>query len=79
MPSNQLGDDGPARVGEIETTGLRRDLRVEDALKQDVAQLFSERVVVAAFNGVDGFVGLLDQKRRERRVGLLAIPRAAMG
>ena len=62
-------------VGGRESSLLRRDLRVEYHLQQQIAHLFGELRVVAAFHGVQNFVGLFHQVGAQRRVRLLAVPR----
>src|SRR5262249_11030949 len=46
-----------------------------DHLEEDVAELVAERRRVAAVDGVQHLVGLLDEIRTEGRVRLLAVPR----
>ena len=62
-------------VGRRESSLLRRDLRVKYHLQQQIAHLFGELGVVAAFHGVQNFVGLFHQVGSQRRVRLLAVPR----
>ncbi len=65
-------------VADGEAAFFCRDLRVKHDLEQKIAHLFGEFVVVAALERVQNFIGLFNQIGPERRVGLLAIPRAAV-
>ena len=53
---------------------LARDLRVEDDLEEEVAELFPDAPGVAGVEGVEDLVGLLDEERAEGLAGLLSIP-----
>ena len=79
MPSHQLGRD-PVRDVIDRVPGavaaLGGDPRVEHRLHQHVAQLLADRPLVSGLQGLDGLVGLLEQVRRERGVGLPGVPRA---
>ena len=79
MPPHQLGRD-PVRDVIDRVPGavaaLSRDPRVEHGLHQDVAQFLAERPLVSGLERLHGLVGLLEQVRRERGVGLPGIPRA---
>jgi hypothetical protein len=55
------------------------DLRVEEDLKEEVAEFLGEFGVVAGVEGVEDFVGLLDEVGAEGGVGLFAVPGAAAG
>ena len=50
------------------------DLAVKQHLEQHVAQLFLELGEVASIDGIERFVGLLDEVGLQRLVGLLSIP-----
>src|SRR5712691_3639390 len=62
-----------------ELASLLRDLGVEDDLEQEVSELLLHRAQVAALDGLEHFVGLLDDVRLERRPCLLSVPRATIG
>ena len=79
MAAHDLGRDGRLHVGEVEYAGLRRELRVEHDLQQQVAELLGEVGRRAGIERVVDLVRLLEQMLAERGVGLLAIPRAAVG
>ncbi len=66
-------------VLEREAPRLGRDVGVEEHLVQHVAELFDEVVIRPALDRLDQFGALLDEVLHERRVRLLAIPRAAPG
>lgn len=70
-----LGDDFVEGKG----VAFPRHLGVHDDVEQDVAQLLAEVGVVGLVNGLDDLVTLLDEGGAEAGVGLLAVPRAAIG
>ena len=78
MPPDQLGRD-PVRDVIDGVPGfvaaLGGDPRVEHGLHQDVAQFLAQRPLVSGLQGLDGLVGLLEQVRRQRGVGLPGVPR----
>ena len=63
--------------GEAPLVGL--DLRQEDALEEQVADLAAQRVVIGAVDRVEHLVGFFEHERPQRLNRLLAIPRAAAG
>ena len=73
--------DGDRRpdVGHVEHAGLGRELRVEDDLEQQVAELARELRGRARVERVVDLVRLLEQVVAQRGVGLLPVPRAAVG
>ena len=52
---------------------------MKDRLEQQVAEFLAEVGVVAVVDRGDDLVRLFQQRRAQRSVGLLAIPRAAAG
>ena len=66
-------------VGQVEDSGFGRQLGMEDDLEQQVAELPGELRGRAGLERVVDLVGLLEEVLAERRVGLLAVPRAAVG
>jgi hypothetical protein len=79
MPPDELVDDRAGHVvdGEVRVVGtLGGHDGVEGHLHEHVAEFLPERVQVAAVDGVEDLVGLLEQIGRQRGVGLLAVPRA---
>ena len=56
---------------------VRADLGVEDDVEEEIAELLDERGALAGGHGVEGLVGLLQQRAPERVVGLLEVPRTA--
>jgi hypothetical protein len=79
VPAHHLvghpGDD----VGDGEAPLPGGDLRMEDDLEKEVAQLARQLGVVPFVDGLEDLVGLLDGHGLEALVGLLAVPRAASG
>jgi competence protein ComEC len=61
MAADELLGDRVDGVADVEAPVFGRDLRVEDALKQHVAELGGQRVEVAAVDRLDGLVGLFEQ------------------
>jgi len=74
MASNQLLADGLQRVGHGESPFVRLDLRQEDTLEEQVADLAQERHVILAIDRVEHFVGLLEHEAAQRLERLLVIP-----
>ena len=64
-------------VGKGEVSGFAAHLGVEHDLEQQVAKLVDQLRHVAAIDGVQDFVSLLDRMRCDRRKALLEIPRAS--
>ena len=64
-------------VGDAELADLGRELRVEEHLQQQVAELFAESLEMRDLDRLDDFERLFDEVRNERAVRLLAVPRAA--
>jgi competence protein ComEC len=76
MAAHELVGDAVHGVGDGEVAGLLCDLREENGLVQEVAQLFTERSHVAVIERLEQLVGLLEHERAERRQRLPAIPGA---
>ena len=70
----EAADDVVDREGAV----VRGDLRVQDHLLQDVAELLDQMLVVIRLDGLHGLVGLLDHVLGDRAVRLLAVPRATI-
>ncbi len=62
----------------VNSPGLGRDLREEDAFEDVIADLFPRASHVAALDRVDHLVRLFEHERRQRLERLLAIPRTAV-
>src|SRR5205823_5508227 len=52
MAAYQLVRDAPERVGDGEMSGLGFELREEDGLEEEVAELLSQRGVIVAIDGL---------------------------
>src|SRR5215469_2307161 len=63
-------------VGDREARFFAGNLGMEKHLEQKVAQFFGQLGVVGGIEGVEDFVGFLDEVGAKGRVGLLAVPRA---
>ena len=66
-------------VGQVEDALLGAELGVQDDLEEQVAELLGEGRRRARLERVVDLVGLLEQVLAQRLVGLLAVPRAAVG
>ena len=77
MAADQLLADRPQRVRHGEAPFVRRDLRQEHALEQEVADLAAQSVVIAAIDRVEDLVRFLEHELPQRLERLLVIPRAA--
>ena len=64
---------------ESERAAFRGEVGVEDDLQKKISQFFAQIGVIRPVDGVDRFAGFLEQARAQRFVGLLAVPRAALG
>ena len=76
---DDLARDRRPHVGHVERALLRRELRVEHDLEQQVAELPGELGRRARPERVVDLVRLLQQVVAQRLVGLLLVPRAAVG
>ena len=65
-------------VGQVEDAGLGGELGMEHDLEQQVAELAGQRRRGPGLERVVDLVRLLEQVLAQRRVGLLAVPRAAV-
>jgi len=79
VPADDFVADLPHDVFDVEVAALLRDTALKHDLKQEVAQLFAVRAGSAQPHRVEYLIGLLQEERGERLVGLLAIPRTAVG
>ena len=77
MASDELLGQGLHDVTEVEGALLLRHAGVEHDLEQEVAQFVTQVVEVAAHDGVDNLVGLLDGVGGDGREALLEVPRTA--
>ena len=78
VAADDLGGDRGLDVGQVEDARLGRQLRVQDDLEPQVAELAGERRRGPRLERVVDLVGLLEEVLAERGMGLLAIPRAAV-
>ena len=79
MPPDDLGGDGRLDVGQVEHAGLRGELRVEHDLEPQVAELARELGRGTRLERVVHLVRLLEKVAAQGLMGLLPIPRAAVG
>ena len=77
MPADHLPRDGFDDVAESERALLLGKTGVIDNLKQQVTKLVLQIDQVAARNGIGNLLGFHARVGRDRREGLLEIPRAA--
>jgi hypothetical protein len=52
---------------------------VQNYLEQNITKFLEQSFVILIINSIDEFIALFQQMRLERRVSLLAVPRAAIG
>ena len=78
MAAAELLVDPAQDVGDGEEAGLVRHLGVKDDLEGEVAELLFQLGRIVLVDGLQDLVGLLQQVRLDARVGLLAIPGAAV-
>src|SRR6266404_102942 len=76
MPADHLCRDALDNFPDSEAAFLVGDLTVKDDLKQQVAKLPDQLLVVAFVDGFHHFVGFFEHQRLEAFVCLLAVPRA---
>ena len=79
VAAHDLRRDGPVHVAQVEDARFRGVLRVQDNLEEEIAKLAGQLRRGPALKGVVDLVRLLQEERTERQVGLLAVPRAAIG
>ena len=77
VPADHLARDRLDHVAEGERVLLLRHAGVEHHLQQEIAEFVAEIVEIAARDGVDDLIGLLDRVGRDRRKVLLEVPGAA--
>jgi hypothetical protein len=58
---------------------LGGEVGMKDNLKEKIAEFFAEIGIIGIADGVDGFAGFLKESGAEGFVGLLAVPRTALG
>lgn len=78
MAADEFGADAFGDVAEVETAVLFGDFGMEDDLKEEVAEFFAEFGGGAVGDGVEDFVGFLEQVGAEAAVGLGEVPGAAV-
>ena len=79
VPANHFVVDFTDYGRDVEATFFVGDLRVEENLEEKVAEFLGEFGVVGGVQGIEHFVGFLDQVGAEGGVSLLAVPEAAVG
>jgi hypothetical protein len=66
-------------VGDLEMPCFRFELGDKYRFEDEVTQLFAEMLVIVPVDGVEHFVGFLEDERLECVDGLFAIPGAPLG
>jgi hypothetical protein len=77
VPADHLAHDRLDHVAKRERPLLFRHARMKHHLQQEIAEFVAEIVEIAARDGVDDLVGLLDRVGRDGRKGLFEVPGAA--
>ena len=60
VAADDLGGNGPIHVGQVEVALLGRELRMQDDLEEEVAELLGKVGRAAALDGIDRLVRLLE-------------------
>jgi len=76
VTADQLRGDLAGNVVERAGPALLEQQGEKDDLKEDVAELVAQLLVIAALRGVGKLVGLFDGVSDDRALVLLAVPRA---
>src|SRR5688500_7722809 len=66
-------------VREVERPLLVSELRVDRDLEQEIAKLVAQPLEITGVERLERLVRLLEEMRPQRSMGLLAVPRAAVG
>jgi hypothetical protein len=74
VPPFQLGHNMGNDVSHLELIFFNRYLRVQQNLQQEIAQLFPQQVNILFVQGLQDFVGLLQEEWTQRAVRLFSIP-----
>ena len=74
---HELGSNSLTNVVEIKVPRLFCDLRVQYDLHQEIAQLLTKRLSIAAIQRFEHFIRLFQQVRPQRLMILCEVPRAA--
>ncbi len=77
MPPDQLLIDRIERIADVEPLLLRRHLREENRLQDEIAELRTQIVPVAPLDRIEHLIGFLKRVRLDRFERLLAIPRTS--
>ena len=79
MPADELFAGVAGGILQGKGTAFGGQIRMEDDLKKKVAEFFAQVGVIGLGDGVDCFAGLLEKTGAQRCMGLLPVPRAALG
>jgi len=79
MTPDQLFNDVPGDLLEIERAPFRRKLTMKDHLQQQVPKLFQHLMVVFRFDRIHQFINLLDRVEPNGLVILFAVPGTSVG
>ena len=77
MPADQLAVQMVKHIGNREVSFVRRHLRIEQNLQQQIAQFFGQMRKVAALNRVENLVGLFQRVFANGVERLFAVPGAS--
>ena len=75
MAVDQLVAQGIGHITEIERALFLAQLRIENHMQQQVAQLLLDSLHIVRRDGIGQFVGLLDRVAAQRVESLLPVPR----
>src|SRR5438477_12302093 len=79
MSADQLAVDGFERIGNIETAFFGGHLCEENGLEQKMAEFLGQPIPIAGIDGVEDFVGFLQEIGLDCVEIRFAVPRAAAG
>jgi hypothetical protein len=78
MSPHQFVRDGLKRFSDPKCAHIAGDLRKKDPFEDVIANLFTKRIKVPAFHGIDDLVGFLENELTQRLERLVAIPWAPL-
>ena len=79
VTANHLVVNLPNHIDDIEAALFARDIGMKKNLKQQIAHFLRELGIVAAIERFEHFIGFLNQISAKSGVGLLPVPRTAVG
>ena len=78
MAANQFVRDMAGDFLEIKRAPLGRELAVKHDLEQQIAEFLRQFMIVTGLDGIEQLINFLDRVPAQRKMVLLAVPRAAL-